>query len=482
MTGEIAGVAGRGFGPQPALIDAGRQWSYTDLTQAAVARARRLSQQGVKPGQVLVCRAEPGYGLLVLQQALAQIGAALLPVRPGLFEPAQAADLQALIHTTGAEWVWSEGDDGEGGGAPTGRNTALPWQGDPLAVLIQTSGSSGTPKVAMLTRRAVLASCRRVNRRLGLGVGDQWLCCLQPHHVGGLAIGYRCALAGATLRLQPRLAQGFDADAVAAELQREPITHLSLVPPMLARLLAIGVRPPASLRVVQLGGQALSADLGRRALDAGWPVVVTYGMSETFSQVVTARYSPEQDPDAETPARGFGADARLPDVELDAGRCGEAPRPLRIRGPMLMSGYANPERRPGIGLDGDWLTTTDLGCVDAAGRLRLLGRADDVLVIGGVKVLPAEVEARLGTLPGIQALALVGIPHTVWGQTLALCYAGRADPAAVEDWCRARLPSVQRPRLFVRCEALPLLASGKLDRAALRALAMQQMERGPTAL
>ena len=169
----------------------------------------------------------------------------------------------------------------------------------------------------------------------------------------------------------------------------------------------------------------------------------------------------------------------LPGVVLDCPECDDEPRVLRIRGPMLMAGYANPQRRPGVGLDDGWLVTSDLACLDADGKLRVLGRADDVLIVGGVKVLPAEIEARLAALPGIAAIAVVGVPHALWGHTLAACYTGAVDPGALEAWCRAQLPSAGRPRVFVQCQTLPQLASGKLDRAALQAMAVQAAARMP---
>jgi O-succinylbenzoic acid--CoA ligase len=470
QSAEPAGLPDFGASPWhggelPAVSAGALVWSYQRLAMLAGRRAEMLRGAGVRPGQVVACGADAGAELVLLQHALARIGAALLPLRPDLAEP----ELNALITATGTEWRWHPDARGGGAAVATGR-TPPPslWANDALALLVETSGSSGKPKAAMLTRCNLLTSCSLVNRRLGLGAGDEWLCCLPLQHVGGLAIGYRCALAGATLRLH----KGFDTNAVRADLSRRRITHLSLVPPMLARLLDAGadmgidgdLRPPPSLRVLLMGGQALSGALARRAIAAGWPLFVSYGMSETFSLVATAFYRADGDGAPET-------GAPLPGVELDWGPRGAPPRPLRLRGPMLMAGYANPERRPGVGLDGSWFATSDLACIDDDGGLRVLGRADDALVIGGVTVLPAVVEERLAALPGIEAVAVVGVPHPVWGRTLAACYAGARDHADLEHWCRAHLPGAERPRIFVRCPRLPLLASGKVDRGALTAMA-----------
>lgn len=462
-------------GPAAALRVGAQCWTYAELLRLATERAALLRRQGLGAGQVVICDADPGVELIALQHALARAGAALMPVPPSL----PPATLTALMRQTGAEWRWRvEGTDGRlvptGVAANTEAQPTVETRvessgetgvvtgllGGALALLIQTSGSGGAPKAVMLTHAAVLASCALINRTIGLGPGDEWLCCLPLQHIGGVAIGYRCALAGATLRLQAGLAAGFDVAAVKAGLAHGAATHLSLVPPMLARLLDADVRPPPSLRVVLVGGQALHSGLARRALDAGWPLYVTYGMSETCSQIATAPYG-------QATAAPTRVGPVLAGFELDCARCGEPPRALRLRGPMLMSGYANPARRAGDGLTNGWFVTSDLACVDAAGALHLLGRADDVLVIGGVNVLPAAIEDRLARAPGVEAVAVVGVPHAVWGRTLAACYTGNAVPAELEEWCRARLPSVERPRRFVRCSELPLLASGKVDRAGL---------------
>jgi O-succinylbenzoic acid--CoA ligase len=373
------------------------------------------------------------------------------------------------LAATGAEWVRE--DDGTDGGRLARSGVALADQPEtasdgsaswpsPLALVVETSGSTGAPRAAMLTQANLLAAAALSNARLGLVPGDTWLCCLPLRHIGGLAITYRCALAGAALLLHP----GFAAAAVAADLGRRAVTHLSLVPPMLARLLDLGRPPPSSLRVVLVGGQALSAPLAQRAIDAGWPLYLTYGMTETCSHIATSGRL------TAVPAAGE-VGAPLPGLELD-GADGAAESPaLRVRGPLVMAGYANPRRQPGLGLADGWFTTSDLAVRGPDGRLRILGRADAVLVTGGVKVHPERVESALAAAPGVREIAVVGVDDPVWGQRLVACYVGAATPAALDAWCRARLAGPERPRGFLPLAALPLLESGKVDRRAVRAFA-----------
>lgn len=461
-------------GQAPALIpaaDPGGAWDYETLYRQAQVRARRLLDQGLAPGNLVGVQERPGTDLVLMQHALARVGAALLPLRtpPGL--PGRAVTVEdgtaALLALTGAEWVW----EGPAAGrlVPTGRGRA-PDEADrnawssPLALVVQTSGSGGAPRAVMLTAGNLLRSAALVNRRLGLGPGDTWLCCLPLRHIGGLAIPYRCAVAGAALLLR----EGFDARFLADDLERHGVTHVSLVPPLLARLLDLGRPPPPALRVLLVGGQSLSAPLARRALGLGWPLHVTYGMTETTSQIATSGRL------GEPPAPGH-VGRPLADLELDCPVCPEGPAPLRLRGPLVMAGYANPGRVPGAGLEGAWFTTSDLACREPDGELRVLGRADAVLVSGGVKVHPARVEAALGAAPGVRDLVVVGVEDPVWGDRLVALYCGEADSAELEAWCRARLPGPERPRTFISLAALPTLESGKCDRRRLSEIARNRL-------
>ncbi len=447
-------------------------WTYDRFAADVAALAGELRAQGLAPGQLVTVPERPAAGLVLMQHALARIGAALLPVRVA----ADAPGLGPLLALTGAEWGWHwdgqfvgrltrlERVRGQGDAPPCAPAQAPGLWLSPLALVVETSGSTGVPRAAMLTQHNLLAAAALSNRHLALQAGDCWLCCLALRHIGGLSITYRCALAGATHLLH----EGFDPESVAADLERRAVTHLSLVPPMLARLLALGRTPPLSLRVLLVGGQSLSTQLAGQAIAAGWPLHVTYGMTETASQVATSgRLSVP-------PAAGL-VGRPLAGLEVDCPGGTDGPAPLRVRGPVVMAGYANPGRRPGLGLAEGWFTTSDLARRGADGALSILGRADEVLVTGGVKVHPGWVESHLAGAPGIGAVAVVGVEDPVWGQRLVALYTGEASPAALDEWCRANLAGPQRPRAFQPRAELPVLDSGKLDRRRLRVLAQESV-------
>lgn len=338
----------------------------------------------------------------------------------------------------------------------------------PVELIIATSGSSGEHKWVMLSGENLAASVAASYARLALQQGDVWLDCLPLHHIGGMSILYRCAVARATVLLH----EGFDARRVWDDLVDYRVTHISLVPAMLARLLdlAHGAPPPDTLKYALVGGGALSGVLALRARAAGWPLCVSYGMSETASQLATLSPLPENwTPGCVgTPLPGFEVRIAAPD-EAGVGV-------IQVRGAAVMAGYAHPSHEYGSGLQDGWLTTGDLGRLDGSGQLYVLGRRDDMLVSGGVNVHPSEVEALLLRFPGVRDVALTALPDEAWGDRLVALVVGDAELEPLAVWCRENMASALRPRIMRRVAALPRNALGKLERIKLKHMAQELMD------
>lgn len=326
-----------------------------------------------------------------------------------------------------------------------------------VQLIISTSGSScGTPKAAMLTGGNLAAAVTASSQGLRLYPGDSWLCCLPLSAIGGLSIPFRCIEAGA----QVILTDGFDPARIGHLLKTAAVSHLSLVPAMLSRLLETDIRPTCHLKAVLVGGAALSLPLAERAIESGWPIRPTYGLSETASQVATCK-------DGECWQPGL-AGMPLPGFEIDFTAKGR----VRLRGPQVMAGYANPGLEPGLGLDRDgWLETGDMGWQDSTGQLWVSGRADDVLISAGVTLHPSEIESLLSECPELGEIAVSARPDDVWGDVPVLFHTGPARADSILDWCHRHLPGCMRPRQVVRLDQLPHNGAGKLDRRALRAAA-----------
>lgn len=329
-------------------------------------------------------------------------------------------------------------------------------------LLIATSGSTGEPRQVMLSEANLEAAVRASRSRIPLERGDIWLNCLPLQHIGGLAIFYRCAEAGATVLLH----DNFDAKRVQEDMERHGVTHISLVPAMLARLLEFSP-PPAQLKYALIGGGPLSENLAQRAFHAGWPICPTYGMSEAASQVATLATFP---PDWREGMVG----QPLPGISVEiVDKNGQPTRNegrIRVRGPSVMAGYANAAHETGQGLTDGWFVSGDLGYFDAQGNLLILGRHDDMLVSGGINIHPTEVENLLLACPGVSDIAITAVSDEVWGDRIAALVVGD-DMQAIEAWCRTNLPSALRPRCFIAVDTLPRNALGKLERKRLPALA-----------
>jgi O-succinylbenzoic acid--CoA ligase len=315
----------------------------------------------------------------------------------------------------------------------------------------------------VLSARNHLASARAAAARLGAGQDDRWLACLPLHHVGGLAVLLRAVIAGGTVVLQ----RGFDPQAVARALREDGVTQLSLVPTTLRRLLDVPDATPGGLRVLLLGGARADRALVEAARARGWPVAPTYGLTETGSQVVTAR------PHENVTGDGFvGTPLDGTEVRIDAldGRRAPTGEPglITVRGATVALGTLVDDGTIAPFAPDGWLRTADRGALDAKGCLTVLGRADDVIVSGGENVTPEEVEAALLGHPAVADAGVAGVADPEWGHVVCAWVVPRpgAEPtlADLRDGCGERLSRHKLPRRLVLVSSLPRTASGKLRR------------------
>jgi len=319
---------------------------------------------------------------------------------------------------------------------------------DDVAVVVSTSGTTGTPKGAMLTAAALTASATATYTRLG-GPG-RWLLALAAHHVAGLQVLVRSVVAGT----EPvAVSPSFSAAELVSSVSSlgSGRRYASLVAVQLDKAL----RDPeataalASLDAVLIGGGPLPAGVAEKAAAAGIPVVRTYGMSETAGGCV---YD------------GLPLDGVR--VRIDDGR-------VVLGGPTVAKGYRNPVT-PDPFAELGWFRTDDVGTVDDSGRLTVLGRADDAISTGGLTVMPHLVESAIGTHEAVAECAVFGVPDERLGQRVvaAVVVAPGHDAPTVADLrahVGARMDTTAAPREIHVVDELPRRGIGKLDRRALTA-------------
>ena len=344
-----------------------------------------------------------------------------------------------------------------------------PHASSDTALILFTSGTTGDPKAVRLTVGNLVSSAIASALRLGVTPQDRWLCCLPMYHMGGLAPVFRSALYGTTLVLQRQ----FDATETAKITSHEGITGISLVPTQLSRLLDEDFFAP-SLRTVLLGGAPAAESLLDRADDSELPVYPTYGLTETASQVATARPAERRDRPGTVGQPLFGTTVRIVDEgeTLDAGERGE----IVVDGPTVTPGYLDEVHNQGA-FSEFGLHTGDVGYFDTDGYLWVLGRLDDTIITGGELVAPAEVAAQLQKLSTIEDTAVVGIEDEEWGERVgAVIVKASADldtatvREQVTEHCRETLADYKRPRTIRFVETIPRTHSGTVDRERTRTL------------
>jgi len=419
-----------------ALVSPERGWSYAELCADVDRKAAALALTGVRPGNVHAVPVEPDADGILTLLALWRLGATPAPLNPRLTETERAQALAAL------------------GEAPAGAQAIL-W----------TSGTSGRPRGVAISADNLRAGARAAALRLFLGPDDVWLASLSLAHVGGLALLTRSLLLGGALAAWGR----FRASTASALIDGHGllpgldvrVTHLSVVPTQLLQLLEErgGSRPPPTFRCALVGGAHAPQELVARALEAGWPVALTYGMTEATSQVATCP------PDGVR--RKPGTVGRpLEGVELRVVESGE----IQVRGATLALGYVGTSAalRDGEG----WYPTGDLGRLDPDGDLWVTGRRSDRIVSGGVNVDAHEVEEALRAHPSVRDACVVGVPEERWGEVVGAAVVAAGEELDLDElgrWVAHRLSTAKRPRRWLRVSGLPQGANGKVDRGAVLA-------------
>jgi long-chain acyl-CoA synthetase len=492
---------------QPALVDvtAGRTLSWAAFDTAVSAEAVRLRAAGVARGDRVVVRLGNGIGFCVAVLGALRAGAVAVPFGP-IAVPREleivfadctprvvvAADADGSARTcaeaAGATVLPPPDPDGRADGDQPDPGPG----GEQLALLVYTSGTTGSPRGVQLTHRAVLANREQTAamRPSPVTPTDRVLLSLPLFHIFGLATGLlQACWVGAGVVLTER----FEADAIADVLVAERVSAVAGVPSMFRALLDLPAErlraATSGVRLCTSGGAPLPprwlADFQRAT---GLSIFEGYGLTEGGPVITTNAIGGVAKPGSVgRPLPGI--ELRLVDADgrpLDEEREPDDPDDddfdsdptqdtgiVALRGPNLFSGYW-PDGAGGPDADG-WFRTADVGFLDADGDLHLVDRSSDVVIVNGFNVYPREVEQVLLELPGVTEAAVVGVPDDRTGEQVkaVLVRAGGDEPtdAEVRAHCQERLARFKVPGAIEFVEALPRTPTGKVAR---RQLAGQQ--------
>ncbi|MBY6154378.1 AMP-binding protein [Vannielia litorea] len=531
------------YGARPAVhVDErggarGTSWTYAELRQEADLIARGLMAQGIRAGERVAVMAPNSAEWILLEYALAKIGAVLVTVNPALLQEELAYILTqgrvaALVfaprlrsnditgHLLGTlpELATTRGCVRAAGGplpdlrlliglGETPAEFALPFDAlreaakavspgalserqagvacTDVAQIQYTSGTTGKPKGAMLSHRSTLNNARLMADRGGFRAGDTLLSAMPLFHTAGCVCNVMAMLAcgGRVVTMDT-----FDAERMLELWQAHRPTIINAVPTMMTRLLEhpdAGAYDIRTLRTVFTGGTTIPPSLmhSMRERTGGEPMIIM-GMTEC-SPIIT-----QTNPVDDTEARFGTAGTPLPHTEIrivdpESGRtCGWGESgELCIRGYLTMVGYFDMPEKTAETIDADgWLHSGDLAELAESGHLRIVGRLKDMIIRGGENVYPAEIENCLLDHDAVSEVQVIGVPDADLGEEICAFVVpapgAEADPAALQDFCRARMARHKMPKYIVPIAALPLTANGKVQKFVLRETATGRIADG----
>jgi O-succinylbenzoic acid--CoA ligase len=448
--------------------------TYADLDDTVEAIAARLATLGVEHGSHVGLLVHNSPAAVRLIHAIMRIGGVVVPLSTRQTESERVprvarADLDLLICEQ-RETVPADTDVPSVPISTLADETPTTFEPpeweptDPLAMLY-TSGTTGEPKLVVLTVTNMLANAAASAARLGVLPDDRWCSPLALHHMGGLAPIYRSVIYGTCLITAPT-----DTDPLLSTLSQYEATGVSLVPVMLDRLLSSGMLPD-SLRCVLLGGAPASDELIERC-EGRVPVCPTYGMTETTSQIATARPAEAIDNVGTVGRPLFSTTVTILDENdhpLPAGERGE----IVVSGPTVTPGYYHDPDSTADAFCPHGFRTGDLGYFDDGGRLWVEGRASDRIVTGGETVDPNEVVGVLREHHAVFDAAVVGLMDDEWGQRVGALIEPadndrEPDAETIESYCRTHLATYKVPRVIAQ-GTIPRTESGTVDRETVRA-------------
>jgi cyclohexanecarboxylate-CoA ligase len=465
-----------------AVVDGQTRLTPAEMESLVATVAGGLRVRGARRGAAVAWQVPNSLAAAVLTRACWRLGAVAAPLLhsfgPAEVEGALSQVDPALVLEVPAEVLSDPAALAEAlGGPPVGPGSA-PTRPSDVAVVLFTSGSTGVPKAVLHTHRGLSWKATLMANVHGLGTADAVLMPAPMAHISGLLNGV--LLPGAA-GLRSVLVRKFDPEQALSLVAGERISFMAGPPTFfiaMAGAMAEGVRADvSSIRLVSSGGASVTpAFIENTARVFDCRVKRTYGSTEAPT-VTTSTNDDPFDMARDTDGRAVGdVELRVSDPASGTPVATGSPGELWVRGPEMFAGYADPAQTSAVIARGGWFRTGDLATVDEEGWVRIVGRLKDVIIRGGENISASEVEAALEAHPDIRHAVAVGYPDPLMGERVAAFVesGGPFDLDECRRWFSDRGIAVfKTPEKVVRLERLPLLGSGKADRAELRRRATQ---------
>lgn len=487
---EVARRA-REHGDAVAVADERRSLTYRELRERGLRLAGGLSERGVRPGDRVAILSRNCVEVIETYMALSLLGAATVPLNHRLTAHeltgiAEAIDVRAalgersllepLLPILAGERAWALGEDDYEtmvACAPA-LEGSLP-DPDQIEFVLLTSGTTSRPRCAALTRRAVRASALSWLASVRPARGTVYFSCTPLFHST-----VTIAMAYLGIGAQVLVARDFSPQRAVEMIERHGVTHMYMVPSMLALTLrsrGLRSRELASLVEIFHGGAPMAAPMRRAAAEAfGAHLRDCYGQAQAGGPITVGAPVARAAAAAEQGERGaagpplLGMELLIVDERGQSVPVGETGE-VWVRSDALMSGYLDDAHATAQALSGGWLKTGDVGVIDERGELRIVDRLADILIRGGQNVYPAEVEQALESHPAVAEAAVVGVPHDDWGEVpvaFVVAEGAFSDTDGLAAHCRERLAPYKRAVTIELLDALPRNAAGKVLKSRLR--------------
>ncbi len=501
MLGEILPRAAARHGNKTALVTDARTLSYAELDSLSDRVAGALAARGIAPGDRISVYSQNGWEWIIAYHGILKTGAVVNPINV-MLTPEEvryvlgdcgaraifcggdktAAVLDAAREVPGVDHVVSFGETPKGAldfgellAAPARRPDVPPAAPTALSTIAYTSGTTGHPKGAMQSHRAVFLNCGLTGTMHVRTERDVVVTALPAPHVYGNVVINSTFMAGGTVVLMER----FDPEGALERIARHRATLFEGVPAMYMTMLAhpaLGRFDISSLTRSTVGGQTI-AEAVMRAWEerSGAPLIELWGMTELAGLGTThALYAPN--------VHG-SIGVALPGIEVRVGAFENAtrtmpagePGELMVRGPIVMQGYYGNDKATTETIEPDgWLHTGDVAVADDAGYFRIVDRRKDMIITAGYNVYPAEIERVLAGHPAVAMAAVGPIVDEVKGELARAYVVLRPGASAAEadliDFCRPHLATYKLPRSVRFVADLPKTSTGKIMRRELRTL------------
>lgn len=485
-----------------------RQLTWKQFDEAADAVARGLSGRGLRAGQRVALVMANRIDLPIAYYGILRGGMVAVPINPrsttgeigrmladslskvvlcdeaGVAQVREAVTQEIAVVVDGTDAQGDETSFSSFLADATGTDPAAPPDPEALAVVLYTSGTSGKPRGAMLSHRALIANIEQVAALEPPAVTSEDICLglLPMFHIYGL----NCVLGQAVKQgASVVLVDGFDPGGLLDQIKAEGVTNLPLAPPVVAAWAGRDdLRDKlAGVNLILSGASTLDPELADSFFSSsGKHIEQGYGLTETAPVIAVtmgARRAEDGGPRGGSVGRPLpGIDVRIVEASGEDASPGD-PAEIWVSGDNLFNGYW-PDGVDGPREDG-WYPTGDVGYLDEAGDLTLVDRLRELVIVSGFNVYPFEVEDVISEVNGVAQVAVVGLPDEETGEAVVafvVAESGAGDEAllreSVEAHCRTRLARFKQPRQIVVVKGLPQSATGKVAKGRLRALARSE--------